>query len=116
MPFWNGSQLKDLANIYNSSDADADVLAEYVIALLKHDGDAGAVRKLCEQEIPDFLSEGAHYYSHIWNDCPQKLTRGSVPQTPRLSSTMSSKQSRTDPTSQGLLQLQRSELSQYSKL
>ncbi|KAF5243674.1 hypothetical protein FAUST_2757 [Fusarium austroamericanum] len=39
------------------SDADADVLAEYVIALLKHDGDADAVRKLCEQEIPDFLSE-----------------------------------------------------------
>ncbi|KAF4345188.1 RNA-binding [Fusarium beomiforme] len=43
--------------IENTSDADADVLAEYVIALLKHDGDADAVRKLCEQEIPDFLSE-----------------------------------------------------------
>lgn len=34
------------------------MLAEYVIALLKHDGDKAAVRKLCEQEIPDFLSEG----------------------------------------------------------
>jgi RNA-binding protein 26 len=44
--------------IEDTSDADADVLAEYVIALLKHDGDADAVRKLCEQEIPDFLSEG----------------------------------------------------------
>ncbi|KAF5026719.1 hypothetical protein F66182_1187 [Fusarium sp. NRRL 66182] len=45
-------------NYYDKlSDADADVLAEYVIALLKHDGDADAVRKLCEQEIPDFLSE-----------------------------------------------------------
>ncbi|KAG8667258.1 hypothetical protein FPOAC2_12416 [Fusarium poae] len=43
--------------IEDTSDADADVLAEYVIALLKHDGDANAVRKLCEQEIPDFLSE-----------------------------------------------------------
>ncbi|KAJ4012867.1 hypothetical protein NW752_006138 [Fusarium irregulare] len=43
--------------IEDTSDADADVLAEYVIALLKHDGDADAVRKLCEQEIPDFLSE-----------------------------------------------------------
>ncbi|WZH41596.1 uncharacterized protein QYS62_002549 [Fusarium acuminatum] len=43
--------------IENTSDADADVLAEYVIALLKHDGNADAVRKLCEQEIPDFLSE-----------------------------------------------------------
>ncbi|CAJ0549038.1 Ff.00g026510.m01.CDS01 [Fusarium sp. VM40] len=43
--------------IENTSDADADVLADYVIALLKHDGNADAVRKLCEQEIPDFLSE-----------------------------------------------------------
>ncbi|KAF4991570.1 hypothetical protein FGRMN_7688 [Fusarium graminum] len=43
--------------IENTSDADADVLAEYVIALLKHDGNADAVRNLCEQEIPDFLSE-----------------------------------------------------------
>lgn len=40
------------------SDADADVLAEYVIALLKHDGDEASVRSLCEQEIPDFLTEG----------------------------------------------------------
>jgi hypothetical protein len=67
-------QFKDSANICNSSDADADVLAEYVIALLKHDGDADAVRKLCEQEIPDFLSEGAHCYCHFWDDCSQKLT------------------------------------------
>lgn len=42
----------------NRSDADSDVLAEYVIALLKHDGDKESVRKLCEQEIPDFLTEG----------------------------------------------------------
>lgn len=41
-----------------SSDADSDVLADYVIALLKHDGDQPAIRKLCEQEIPDFLTEG----------------------------------------------------------
>ena len=40
------------------SDADSDVLAEYVIALLKHDGSPEDVRKLCEQEIPDFLTEG----------------------------------------------------------
>ncbi|KAG5912683.1 hypothetical protein E4U53_005215, partial [Claviceps sorghi] len=43
--------------IENTSDADADVLAEYVIALLKHDGDTASVRLLCEQEIPDFLTE-----------------------------------------------------------
>lgn len=40
------------------SDADSDVLADYVIALLKHDGDAASVRTLCEAEIPDFLTEG----------------------------------------------------------
>lgn len=40
------------------SDADSDVLADYVIALLKHDGDKASVRKLCEEEIPDFLTEG----------------------------------------------------------
>ncbi|QPH16247.1 hypothetical protein C2857_000843 [Epichloe festucae Fl1] len=43
--------------IENTSDADADVLAEYVIALLKHDGNKESVRTLCEQEIPDFLTE-----------------------------------------------------------
>lgn len=43
----------------SSSDADADVLADYVLALLRHDGDIDTVRALCEQEIPDFLQEGA---------------------------------------------------------
>lgn len=51
-----------------SSDADSDVLAEYVIALLKHDGDPDAVRKLCEQEIPDFLSEGTYLGTHCRRD------------------------------------------------
>lgn len=39
------------------SDADADVLADYVLALLRHDGDVDTVRQLCEHEIPDFLKE-----------------------------------------------------------
>ncbi|ODA76747.1 hypothetical protein RJ55_08018 [Drechmeria coniospora] len=43
--------------IENTSDADSDVLADYVIALLKHDGSQEDVRRLCEQEIPDFLTE-----------------------------------------------------------
>jgi hypothetical protein len=47
------------ANPFNcSSDADADVLADYVLALLRHDGDINTVRRLCEEEIPDFLKEG----------------------------------------------------------
>lgn len=43
--------------IEDTSDADAEVLAEYIIALLKHDGSKEDVRKLCEAEIPDFLTE-----------------------------------------------------------
>lgn len=40
-----------------SSDADADVLADYVLALLQHDGDVASIRKLCEEETQDFLKE-----------------------------------------------------------
>ncbi|KAI1810079.1 hypothetical protein GGS20DRAFT_569069 [Poronia punctata] len=43
----------------NNSDADADVLADYVLALLKHDGDVRTIRNLFEAEIPDFLREDA---------------------------------------------------------
>ena len=43
--------------IEDTSDADAEVLAEYIIALLKHDGTKDDVRRLCEAEIPDFLTE-----------------------------------------------------------
>jgi RNA-binding protein 26 len=42
----------------NRSDADTDVLADYVIALLQHEGDADSMQKLFEEEIPDFLNEG----------------------------------------------------------
>ncbi|KAK3991409.1 RNA-binding protein 26 [Cladorrhinum sp. PSN332] len=42
----------------NNSDADADVLADYVMALLQHDGEVNAVRKLLEEEVPGFLKEG----------------------------------------------------------
>lgn len=45
--------------IENTSDADSEVLAEYIIALLKHDGDKKSIRELCEKEIPDFLNEDA---------------------------------------------------------
>jgi hypothetical protein len=34
------------------------VLADYVLALLRHDGDTDTVRRLFEEEIPDFLKEG----------------------------------------------------------
>ncbi|KAL2061814.1 hypothetical protein VTL71DRAFT_7192 [Oculimacula yallundae] len=46
-----------IKRLENTSDADADVLADYVLALLRHDGDTQTVRQLCEAEIPDFLKE-----------------------------------------------------------
>jgi RNA-binding protein 26 len=40
------------------------VLADYVLALLRHDGDINTVRRLCEEEIPDFLKEGMSVYKN----------------------------------------------------
>ncbi|KAI1109711.1 hypothetical protein F5Y14DRAFT_392883 [Nemania sp. NC0429] len=48
-----------IKRLENNSDADADVLADYVLALLRHDGDVETIRKLFEEEIPDFLREDA---------------------------------------------------------
>jgi hypothetical protein len=42
----------------NSSDADSDVLADYVIALLRHDQPVDEVRKLCDDQLEDFLKDG----------------------------------------------------------
>ncbi len=55
------NELSVLTRHCHSSDADADVLADYVLALLRHDGDLQTVRRLCEEEIPDFLKEGKTY-------------------------------------------------------
>jgi RNA-binding protein 26 len=41
-------------------DADSDVLADYVLALLRHSGSIEEVRKLCEAEMPDFLQDGSN--------------------------------------------------------
>jgi hypothetical protein len=45
--------------LFDSSDADPDVLADYVLALLRHDGDIDTRRQRCEAEIPYFLKEGS---------------------------------------------------------
>ncbi|KAH8804969.1 hypothetical protein F5884DRAFT_797965 [Xylogone sp. PMI_703] len=58
-PFLKIWIVKRLENI---SDADADVLADYVLALLRHDGDEDAVRQLCEAEMPDFLKEDSSIF------------------------------------------------------
>ncbi|KAK4235929.1 RNA-binding protein 26 [Achaetomium macrosporum] len=66
----------------NISDADADVLADYVLALLRHDGDVNDVRKLCEEEIPDFLKEDSSVFV---NDVFEALAyRSYLPGAPPL--------------------------------
>jgi RNA-binding protein 26 len=88
------SSSKVLADLLTfSSDADADVLADYVLALLKHDGDTASVRALCEAEIPDFLKEDSavfvqdvfdaiHYKSFLPGAPPPPLRRRSLPFAP----------------------------------
>jgi RNA-binding protein 26 len=41
----------------HSSDADSDVLADYVLALLRHDQVDDEVKKLCIEQLDDFLRE-----------------------------------------------------------
>lgn len=40
------------------SDADADVLADYVLALLHHDDGTEDVKAKCQTEMSNFLTEG----------------------------------------------------------
>ncbi|KAI1854108.1 hypothetical protein JX266_001249 [Neoarthrinium moseri] len=48
-----------IKRLANTTDADADVLADYVLALLRHDGDIESIRGVFEEEIPDFMREDA---------------------------------------------------------
>ncbi|UKZ73616.1 hypothetical protein TrVFT333_001264 [Trichoderma virens FT-333] len=70
--------------IENTSDADSDVLADYVIALLKHDGDADSVRQLCEAEIPDFLTEDPKaFLDDVFQAIAYKSYRPGAPPPPK---------------------------------
>ncbi|EKD19717.1 uncharacterized protein L3040_001935 [Drepanopeziza brunnea f. sp. 'multigermtubi'] len=70
----------------NTSDADADVLADYVLALLRHDGDTETVRTLCEAEIPDFLKEdSAIFVRDIFEAIQYKLYLPGAPPLRRSS-------------------------------
>ncbi|KAH8880652.1 hypothetical protein GQ53DRAFT_754921 [Thozetella sp. PMI_491] len=81
----------------NISDADADVLADYVIALLDHEGDLATVRKLCETEIPDFLKEdSAEFIDDVFRAIQhQAYLPGAAPLPPRP--TLAAKQSAPAP-------------------
>ncbi|KAK4207628.1 hypothetical protein QBC37DRAFT_327037 [Rhypophila decipiens] len=65
----------------NTSDADADVLADYVLALLRHDGDPQAVRSLFESEMPDFLKEDSTVFvNDVFEAIAQKSYLPGAPQ------------------------------------
>ncbi|KAK4671197.1 LOW QUALITY PROTEIN: hypothetical protein QC764_602520 [Podospora pseudoanserina] len=46
----------------DADEVDAEVLADYVLALLKHDGDVESVRQTCVASLPDFLGEGTKQF------------------------------------------------------
>ncbi|KAI1339469.1 hypothetical protein F5Y15DRAFT_382653 [Xylariaceae sp. FL0016] len=48
-----------ISRLSHTSDADADVLADYVLALLRHEGDIETVRGQFDREITDFLKGDA---------------------------------------------------------
>jgi RNA-binding protein 26 len=68
----------------NTSDADADVLADYVLALLRHDGTAEEVKALCEAEIPDFLKEDtAVFVNDVFDAIQYKSYLPGAPPAPK---------------------------------
>jgi hypothetical protein len=48
----------DFALSFYSSDADPVVLSEYIQALLKHDVSLEELKKLCREQLEDFLGSG----------------------------------------------------------
>ncbi|KAH8592915.1 hypothetical protein B0O99DRAFT_576039 [Bisporella sp. PMI_857] len=84
---WIITRLKD------TSDADPDVLADYMLALLRHEGSVEAVRALCEHEIGNFLEDGSsafvqdvfdalHYKSYLPGAPPAPSRKASAPFAP----------------------------------
>ncbi|OAQ98226.1 hypothetical protein LLEC1_03134 [Akanthomyces lecanii] len=89
-PEEDAAQLKTwiVKRIENTSDADSDVLADYVIALLRHDGDQAAIRKLCEEEIPDFLTEDSKaFLDDVFQAINYKSYMPGAPPPPKMPST-----------------------------
>lgn len=55
----------DRTNVCRSSDADSDVLADYVLALLKSDDPDEQIRKNCLEALPDFLKDSMPLALHL---------------------------------------------------
>ncbi|KAK0672595.1 hypothetical protein QBC41DRAFT_20004 [Cercophora samala] len=54
--------VKKIEKTPDADEVDAEVLADYVLALLKHDGDMESVRQTCVTSLPDFLGEGTQQF------------------------------------------------------
>ncbi|KAK0745165.1 hypothetical protein B0T21DRAFT_98546 [Apiosordaria backusii] len=72
--------VKKIEKTPDADEVDAEVLADYVLALLKHDGDSETVRQACEASLPDFLGEGTKRFV---NDILEAITyRSYLPNAP----------------------------------
>ncbi|KAL6898233.1 hypothetical protein GGI43DRAFT_408681 [Trichoderma evansii] len=103
-PEEDAPQLKTwiVKRIENTSDADSDVLADYVIALLKHDGDTASVRALCEAEIPDFLTEDPKtFLDDVFQAIAYKSYRPGAPPPPKPTTSAIGAAARPLPSAQG---------------
>lgn len=47
-------------------DAEPGALAEYILALLKHNVPENEMRKELSSQLEEFLEKGAHYFSAIY--------------------------------------------------
>ncbi|KAI9757241.1 MAG: hypothetical protein M4579_003541 [Chaenotheca gracillima] len=77
---WIVKRLEDI------SDADSDVLADYVLALLRHESPETEVRKLCIEQLEDFLQDNtAGFVDDIFTVIRTKAFDGAAAQqTPIL--------------------------------
>jgi len=46
-------------NVQNASEADPDVLSDYILALLRHDQPIADIMETCVTQLADFLTGGA---------------------------------------------------------
>ncbi|KAL1900351.1 hypothetical protein Cpir12675_001035 [Ceratocystis pirilliformis] len=71
----------------DTSDADSDILADYILALLRHEGDLASTRELCESELKDFFQDGTDQASNFVDELFRVLDYksylpGALPQPP----------------------------------
>jgi len=77
-----------------SSDADSDVLADYVLALLRHDHTENEVKQLCIEQLDDFLKDRQLSSFLVVCGCLKKVLTQSTKQILDISSRMFSPRSR----------------------